>query len=250
MDLKKSVSSRFPELDIFRGLAISYMIFLHVLWDLDYFNILPLHGGIYQFNKIVPLMFFMLIGICLSISYSKKYQHDTKLMIRHLTLRGLWIIGLGMIITVVTLVFMPERPIFFGVLHCIGLSIILTIPFMQLKKFNVIPGAVMVLIGFAISMFSVQNPSALHLIVGLHPAGFWRYTIDYFPLFPWLGVMLLGVAVGNLLYKNGQRQFKFPDFIAHYKPVSALSWMGQHSLIIYLIHQPVIAGILGLYIVI
>jgi len=243
----QSSSNRFIELDIFRGIAIVYMMFHHVLWDLDYFGIWPLNPHLYQFNQLVPLMFFVLIGICLSISFNKKQDYSNRFLEKHLLKRGLWIFGLGMIITAVTLVFMPERPILFGVLHCIGFSIILSIPLLKLKTLVLFPGLIMVLLGVLMAQFSVENPTVVHLLVGLHPIGFWQYTIDYFPLFPWFGVALLGVFLGNIFYKDGQRQFHFPDLSGN-RSISFLSWMGKHSLEIYLLHQPVIAGILGLYI--
>jgi uncharacterized membrane protein len=224
------------------------MIFHHVLWDLDYYGILPLNPSLYQFNQLVPTMFFLLIGICLSITFNKKQDYPNHYLEKHLVKRGLWIFGLGMAITAITMVFMPGRPILFGVLHCIGISIILCIPFLKLKTLTFFPGAIMVLLGVLMAQFSVENPTVLHLLVGLHPIGFWQYTIDYFPLFPWLGIALLGVFLGNIFYRDGVRQFRFPD-LSDRRSLSLLSWMGKHSLEIYLLHQPVIAGILGLYII-
>lgn len=244
--IRKHSAKRFLELDILRGIAIAYMIFLHVIWDLDYFGLLPLNAVIYQTNQIAPVMFFLLVGICLSITYNKKKDKPDHYLEKHLFKRGMWIISLGMIITVVTLIFMSDRPIFFGVLHCIGLSIILAIPFLRLKRINILPGSIIILLGVFITRMSVNNPSIVHLLVGLHPTGFWQYTVDYFPLFPWFGIVLLGITLGNILYKNGQRQFHFPD-LSNRKSVNLISWMGQHSLEIYLVHQPVIAGILGIY---
>jgi len=244
-------SRRFIELDVLRGFAIIFMIFLHIMWDLDYFGLVPMNAQIYQFQKIVPAMFFVLLGMCLVVSKNKKLNQpsfDEKRYNKHLFLRGLKIFGLGMIITIITLIFMPERPIFFGVLHCIGLSIILVIPFIRLRSYNIICATAIILTGFVIGAYHVENPTIFHLVLGLHQANIGLYTIDYFPLFPWFGVCLFGVALGNWLYKDGIRRFSFPD-ISQYKPISMFSWFGKHSLIIYLLHQPVIAGILGLYVI-
>ena len=64
---------------------------------------------------------------------------------------------------------------------------------------------------------------------------------------PWLGVCLLGIALGNVLYKENTRRFPIPN-LSRYKPTKLFTWLGQHSLTIYLLHQPIIVGLLFLYI--
>jgi len=242
---KKYKMSRFIELDFLRGFAILHMILLHLLWDLDYYEILPINPTIQQTNVIVQVTFFTILGMCLAITFDKKTGQHKKLYL-HLLKRGLWIFFLGMIITIVTLIFMQERPIIFGVLHCIGLCIILSIPFLKFKQWNQPIALTLIVIGIILGTLSIQNPSILHLLIGLHPADVWTYTIDYFPIFPWLGVTLLGVSIGSMLYKDNKRRFYLPD-ISKYVPVKLLSWFGKHSLTIYLFHQPAIAGALILY---
>ena len=234
---------RFVELDLLRGFAIIGMVFLHILWDLDFFGILPLNRGIYQFQEIVPSIFFVLMGICLVITVNRRNTVSPRVLSKHLLFRGLWILGLGMIISLVTLIFIPDRPIFFGVLHCIGLSVILSIPLLRFKSYNIIFAAIIILAGIVIGFYPMENPTLAHLIVGIHQADVGKYTIDYFPLLPWFGVSLIGVALGNWLYKDGKRRFAFPD-LSRYKPVALFSWLGKHSLTIYLIHQPIIYGLL------
>ena len=241
-------AARFVEIDILRSCAIIFMVVLHVSWDLDYFGLFPLNKGIYQFQVLVPTLFFILAGICLVFTTTQKkmfLDHNHSLE-KHLLIRGLWIFGLGMIITVVTLVFMPDRPIFFGVLHCIGLSIIMCIPFLRLRSYNFVFAAGIIFLSTIMGSYIVEQPTLLHMIVGIHPASMAKVTIDYFPIFPWFGVILFGIALGNVLYKDGRRRFPCPD-LSRYKRVNAFSWLGKHSLGIYLVHQPIIAGILGGY---
>ena len=95
--------------------------------------------------------------------------------------------------------------------------------------------------------YPIQQPTFAHLIVGFHQSDISMHTIDYFPLFPWFGVALFGIAIGSILYKDGERRFSFPD-LSRYKPVFAFSWLGKHSLAIYLIHQPIIVGVVEGYI--
>lgn len=240
-------SSRFIELDILRGFAIAIMIFYHLLWDLDYFNIISLDNNLYQSNRLFPAIFFILVGICLAISSSNRPTSNER--IKHLFIRGSWIFSLGMVLTAITLVIIPEKPILFGALHCIGLSIVLSIPLLKFKSYNILFAAVIVFIGLIVRSIPVENPSILHLAIGFNKAGIWNYTIDYFPLLPWFGVILIGVALGDILYKDNKRRFRIPD-ISKYKPATIFSWLGQHSLSIYLLHQPVIAGALFIFVII
>jgi uncharacterized membrane protein len=245
----KKGSSRFIELDLLRGFAIIFMIFLHLLWDLDYFGIVPLNTEIYQFQKIVPIMFFLLVGICLAITrnkYSNDISFDEKRNNRHFVIRGLKIFNLGILLTIISMFAIPDRPVFFGVLHCIGLSIIFSIPFLKLRIYNFLLSPFFILIGILFGYISIANPTVLHLAIGFHSADVWNYTIDYFPLFPWFGVTLFGIALGNLLYNGNERRYRLPE-ISNYRPVTMVSWLGKHALSIYLFHQPVIAGALTLY---
>jgi uncharacterized membrane protein len=167
----------------------------------------------------------------------------------HIIMRGLWIFIIGMLLTLITSFIVPQRPIMFGVLHCIGLSMIISIPLLKLKSYNLILAMFVVLIGWQLGQYTIENPTVFHLIIGLHQENMWRYTIDYFPLFPWFGATLFGISIGNILYKDNKRRFCFPD-ISKYKPVTVLSWLGQNSLIIYLVHHPIIIGMLMIFLTI
>jgi len=219
------------------------------MWDLDYYKIYQANNIIHQTNVIIQVMFFLLVGICLSINYNKNQGRSKKKLYLHMVRRGSWIFALGMVLTLVTLLFMPDRPILFGVLHCIGLCIILSPLFIRFKHWNFVIATAMISTGIILGLFHVENPTALHLLIGLHPANFWTHTIDYFPLLPWLGVCLLGAAVGNVLYQGNKRRFKLPD-ISKYTPIKVASWIGKHSLEIYLVHQPIIAGAITLYLLV
>ena len=244
---RKKTSHRFPELDALRGCAITLMIFLHIIWDLDYFGIMPLNRDLYQIQFVCPFLFLLLVGICLSVNYGraqKGYTIHTRLLFR-----GFKIFLLGVALTGITFVVFPDRPILFGVLHCIGCSIMLSVVFLRLKTYAVIPAVGIIVVGLFFGTLAVTDPTVIHLAVGLHQENVWSTTIDYFPLFPWFGVTLLGLAVGNVLYKDNKRQFRLPD-LTRYKPVNMMSWLGKHSLLIYLLHQPIIAGMVHLYLLI
>ncbi|MCX6666211.1 MAG: heparan-alpha-glucosaminide N-acetyltransferase domain-containing protein, partial [Euryarchaeota archaeon] len=99
---------RFIEIDFIRGFALSLMILFHILWDLDYYGLSPLDQQIYGFAQYVPMVFFSLVGICLVLSsqHKKPWQNIS---------RGLLVFGAGMLITAVTMVFLPDKPVTFGV---------------------------------------------------------------------------------------------------------------------------------------
>ena len=247
---KEHKSKRFIELDMLRGLAIILMIFAHILWDLDYFGVVPINSIIFSsLQSFVPHMFFFIVGVCLIINVKKKNlrMEKERKYFKHLAFRGLKIICIGIGLSILSLIFIPKTPVFFGVLHCIGLSIILSIPFLKFRRHNVLFAFVLLFIGFLFSQVIIENPNMLHLILGLRPANIWNFTVDYFPIFPWFGFVVLGISVGDILYSRNERRFRFPN-IEEYKPAKLFSWFGRHSLGLYLIHQPIITGFLYLFI--
>ena len=216
------------------------MIFFHLLWDLDYYGLSPMNNELYKYSQICPITFFVLVGICLTISY----QHKT---VKQIILRGLLILSVGFCITLASLLIVPDKPVTFGVLHCIGLSIILSSLFVKNRLQSILSLSILfIALGYVLNAIHIQNPTPVHLIVGIHQENLWQYTVDYFPLFPWFGIILSGMFLGKILYKGGKRQFNFPD-IANYSAIRLLSKLGKHSLLVYLLHQPIIAGSILLY---
>jgi len=90
----------------------------------------------------------MLVGISLSLSYSRvqKLQTKKELQLKYIK-RGLKIFGLGLVITLVSWIYLDEGFIVFGILHCIGISIILAIPFLRFRYLNLSLGFILILLG-------------------------------------------------------------------------------------------------------
>ena len=247
--VKTPKPQRFIEIDMLRGFAIILMIFGHILWDLDYFGLVPINNGIYSaLQRSVQPMFFLLVGISLIVS-KKKIENmrikDKNQYYKRLIFRGIKILGLGMILTIISLIFVPDKPIYFGVLHCIGLSVILSAPFLKYRKYNLIITILILFASLFVVEYNLENPTIFHLILGFHQTNIWSYTVDYFPIFPWFGICLLGIIIGDYLYSGNKRKFRMPD-LSKYRSIKIFQWCGQHSLIIYLVHQPIIAGALAL----
>ena len=117
---------------------------------------------------------------------------------------------------------------------------ILGIVFLPLRSWALVPGLLLCGVGYVFSGLVVPDPNIVMFVLGLHPAEVWRYTVDYFPLLPWFGVVLVGVGMGSLLYDGHERRFHLPHVRGPL--VRAMSYVGQQSLLVYLLHQPVLAG--------
>jgi uncharacterized membrane protein len=248
------LNKRFWEIDVLRGLAILMMITYHLIFDLYYFGVFPFNissGVWWWFARSTAFLFLFLVGISLTLSYTraelteqkqekKNLQEKTSLFPKYLK-RGAKIFSLGLLITLATWIFIPEDFIVFGVLHFIGIAIILEYPFLNKKYLNLTLGIIFIIAGFVLAQFTVDYPWLLW--VGLKPAGF--ITVDYFPLLPWLGVVSLGLFAGKTLYPDYKRRFHLPDLSKN--PFTGIfSFLGRHSLLIYLLHQPILIMLLYL----
>ena len=246
--LKESYTKqRLWEIDTLRGLAIILMVFFHILFDLSFLQIVSL--DIYyslpgSFPFLVGGVFIFIVGISLTLSYSAVEQKlEAGQRRQKFLFRGLKIFGLGLLITFISWLYMSNGAIYFGVLHCIGLSIIIVYPFIKRYQYALPTGLFILVLGLAFRQITVGHPWLLWL--GIRPDIF--YTLDYYPLFPWLGVMLLGVFFGRVVYPNGTRIFTLPD-LSKKTPISSFKFIGQHSLLIYLIHQPIVVGIIMVFV--
>lgn len=247
-----NLQERFWEVDFLRGVAIILMIAYHFIFDLSFFGIYPLNtsvGLLWFFPRIIAAIFIFLVGVSLYLSHIRAeilgvYPSDRGFFFKYLK-RGVWIFSLGLVITLATWIFIREEFIIFGILQFIGLAIILAYPFLKnnesYRYLNLAAGLIIIVTGIYLSTFTFNFNWLLWL--GFIPQNL--VTVDYFPLLPWLGVVLIGIFVGGVLYRNYQRRFKFPDLSA-YLPVKVFTFLGKHSLIIYFIHQPVLIGMLYL----
>ena len=221
---------RFWEIDALRGFAIILMVIFNYSFALSFLGIYTLNAGSeywWLFPRLIAGIFIFLVGISLSISRRRQYRHFFK--------RGLWIFSLGLLATLATWLYVGQGFVVFGILHLIGLSVILAPLFFRLGRWNVAIGLILFVFGFYLNSLTFAHPWLLWL--GLVPSGF--FTIDYFPLLPWFGFVLIGLAVGNRLYPKAKRSFSFPD-LSRTNIIKQLSFLGRHSLLIYVVHQPLL----------
>lgn len=222
------VKSRIWEIDFIRGIAIVLMIIFHLVVDLrDYYHydIEYLSGFWYYVGKTAAILFMLVSGVSSTLS-----KRNIK--------RGAMVFGFGMLLTVITYYYNPELYIRFGILHFLGLCMILSRFLKKIhRKYLVISGTVSIVTGLFFDRMIVRTPYLFP--IGLMDKHF--DSLDYYPLFPWLGVFLYGMAMGHILYKT--RQSLLP-FVLKY---DFFSYLGRHSLLIYLIHQPILLGVLYLF---
>ncbi len=245
--MSEVANDRFFEIDALRGTAIVLMVVYHFFYDLDFFGIIgyDLHSGVLLLTgRIAAILFIFLVGVSLTLSYSwnissSNTQND---YFYHIFKRGTGIFAWGLVITIVTAKVLESGTIYFGILHLIGVSIILAYPFLKHRIFTLFAGVTVLLAGLIMQNVYATYPWLLWL--GVKPYGF--YTLDYFPLIPWFGIVLLGIFAGNNLYSGYRRNFRIRA-TGDNALINLLGYLGKRSLFIYLVHQPLIVGILLLY---
>lgn len=233
--------NRIWELDALRGICILGMMVVHFVFDLNEFAGLGLTmPGWFNFCQHYGHILFILIsGICATLA-SRSFR------------RGVIVFCAGLLVTGVTLFmvcvlkFNRSLSIYFGILHLLGLCMILFPLFKKLPVWALaVLGASFVALGVwlaALEPVAVSFPSAQGLLlgaIGIRPAGF--YSGDYFPIFPNLGWFLLGAVLGRTAYRR--RESLLPKVNADFFLLRFFRFCGRHSLWIYLLHQPVLAGL-------
>lgn len=240
------IEDRFWEIDFIRGFAIILMIIFHIFYDLNFFLITDLHlysGMLLYLARLSAAIFVVLVGVSLTISYSRvKNKQNSKEIVFKFLKRGCKTIFLGIIITIITWFYIPRGFVVFGILHFIGVSIILSLIFIRYKFLNIIFGIIIIFLGLYLRLFSFDFNFLIPL--GFIPNNFW--TIDYFPLLPWFGLILFGISIGNIMYPNKKRKINIVDKSKNVV-IKKFCFLGRNSLLIYFLHQPIIIGIIIIF---
>lgn len=159
--------------------------------------------------------------------------------------RGIKTLAAGLLVTAATYFAIPDQLIIFGILHFFGVAMLLYAAIGRfLEKIPMLIGAAVSVVLFVISfqVFSVDiytNSEILNLLLGTIGFNTGIISADYYPLLPWIFIFLAGSFLGRP-FKNGTAPKLFRA-----NPVKALSFVGRHTLLVYLIHQPIIYG--GMY---
>ena len=219
------MNKRIPIVDALRGVAIVLMIVFHFCFDLNHFGYI--HINIYYglgwkvFRIFIVSLFLLLVGVSLVLAY----QDGIKI---HKLLKRITILGISALsISVVTYFVFPNSWIYFGILHFIFFATIAGLPFIKYPKISLLVGITIIILYFLDVLHFKWLFAYLQPILDL-PL---YKTEDIVRFFPWFGVVLIGIYCAKIL----NMEFKYtPKF---------LLFLGRHSLLIYLIHQPILFGL-------
>lgn len=210
------------------------MVAYHFCFDLNHFGIIHQDMNHERFwlasRAFIVSLFLILVGISLVLASNRNEVHFWKRQGR--------LLAAALAVTTGSYAMFPESYIYFGILHFIFAASLIGRLFLNFPRTALGSGIFALLLGLGYS-----NP--VFDLPYLNWVGFMThkpYTEDYVPVFPWIGMVLIGIFLGKLIFERIR-----PSWI-HFE-ISAMklpSFMGRHSLAIYLLHQPVLIGILSL----
>jgi uncharacterized membrane protein len=227
-------AQRLAVIDGLRGFALCLMVVYHFAFDLVWFRVLhadfnhdPFWLG---FRGLVVSLFLGLVGV--SLVLAQRTRPGLGAFWRRIAL----IAVCAALVSAVSYVTFPQTFITFGVLHCIAVSSVLARPLVAWPRLAVLLGIALIAIGNAVHLPAFDAPWLNWVGLMTHKP----LTEDYVPLLPWLGVVLVGIGIGHWL-----RARERGAIVALSQATPGwLAWMGRHSLLIYLVHQPVLVGLL------
>lgn len=234
----KPGTQRFQMIDLLRGTAILLMVIYHFCFDLAWFGFtdFDFYGSPawIAFRAVILTLFLGLVGFSLWLAQGKRINW------RKVTHRTLLITANAALISAVTWWQLGDRFIYFGVLHFIAVASLVGLLFLQFYRLNLVLGVSLLALAY------YQHPWFDSPTVNW--IGFMTYkplTEDYVPLVPWFGVVLLGLHIAQWMDRNGKLSaLNEPAWASRAAP---LLLAGRHSLLVYMLHQPVLFGILGLF---
>jgi uncharacterized membrane protein len=238
-ELSAPVKERYWEIDAIRGLSLVAMIVFHTIFILGVFHIID--GGVWiwicSYIPIGTSVFVIISGVSLILRHGRMSDKPRGKYYLAIVKRGVEVFFIGVCVALIGSILIKlfindGNYMYFNFLQMMGVSMILSIPFLRLGKWNIIPALFFMFL--ALFLKTLTGPIWL-MPLGIIPADF--FPRDFFPIIPWLGVMLLGVAIGSVLYPKGYRRFHIRSAG---KIGSTLSTIGKYPLQVYIVHIPFI----------
>jgi len=227
------IRARIDAVDVLRGLAILAMIAYHFSFDLRYFGVTHSdfeHAAFWlSARATIVTAFLLLVGVSLALADANgvAFARYARRVAR--------IAGCAILVSIASYALFPQTFIYFGVLHCIALVSVLAWPLRGKPRAAVAAGIAIVLAGLLLANAHF-DPRPLSWI------GFMTHkpaTEDYVPVFPWAGVVLIGIGAGHWL-----RHRAYAPIAAFANAPHWLAFLGRHSLAVYMVHQPILLGAL------
>ncbi|MEQ9811414.1 MAG: heparan-alpha-glucosaminide N-acetyltransferase [Azospirillaceae bacterium] len=224
--------TRIAALDAARGLAIVAMVIYHFCWDIDFFGLVAWNiddgTGWKVFRVLIAGSFLFLVGVGLVLAHHAGFR-------REVFWRRLAFIAMGALaVSLATAIVIPQSFVFFGILHAIAVYSVFGLAFLRLRWWFCLAVAVLIFVVDAVVALEFMAWPGLSWIgLGWPPPD----TVDFEPVFPWFAPVLMGMAFAKL---------GLPELLRTWPATGpagrALRWSGRNSLLIYLVHQPVLFG--------
>jgi len=226
--------TRFAAVDAWRGVGLCLMIAYHFTFDLAFFKVVAIDFNHDPFwlalRDLIVTWFLLLVGV--SLVLAQRAHASPHAVWRRIAL----IVFCALLVTAASYVMFPQTFITFGILHCIAVASVLARPLVRFPRVALVLGVAIIVAGATLEfpLFDARWLNWVGLMTHKPP------TEDYVPLFPWLGVVLVGVAAGARIV---DRERATLASLGHFAP-RWLAWLGRHSLLVYMAHQPILFGIL------
>ncbi|SDR34560.1 heparan-alpha-glucosaminide N-acetyltransferase [Pseudovibrio sp. Tun.PSC04-5.I4] len=222
--------------DAARGLALLAMAVYHLSWDLSWFGIVgwDVSGAPawQHFAQIIAGSFMFLVGFSLVLGHKNGIRWE-----RFWT-REIRVAIAALAVSVVTYFIFQDQWVRFGILHSIVVSSLIALPFVRLHyAFALLCGAGVIALYIGLGDYILPYRQFFWLGLNSLP----EISVDYVPLIPWLGPVLLGVGCGDILTRFGLLRVLRGSASPHVV-MRCFAWFGRHSLATYLLHQPILFG--------
>jgi uncharacterized membrane protein len=216
---------RSGDLDSFRGLAVLWMILFHTAYDLRLFAYVSWdfsQGFWYAFPRVIAFTFLFCVGISLNFTHQHAINRE------QLWRRSIKLGTSALAVSIGTYIAFPSQWIYFGTLHCIFFGSILGALLVNHRKLAGTLLVTILILQYGLG-FDIKWVSSLTQ----------KFSMDFIPIYPWFWAILAGLMLGPYLSRfSFLRNLQAPFF---------LKFLGQHSLKIYLVHQPLIFGTIWLF---
>jgi uncharacterized membrane protein len=232
-------SPRLPLIDALRGFAVAQMIVYHFIYDLNYFGWMKLAMNRDQpwigWRTMIVTQFLLLVGASLVLRLARRPGW------RDFWLRWAQVAAAAALVSLGSWLMFGPWFIYFGILHFIAAGLIIARLLAPLAAWNLLLAAA-ALIAWWLYQDPAFNPAPANIIgfVTVKPR-----TEDYVPLFPWIAVVLAGVGLASLWQRRG---FALTPSLQRLnaRPPRLLTLLGTWALTVYLLHQPIMIGLLWL----